>query len=154
MGIPRENVAYISPSHLGVQGPTDTTEGLFFSVRRPERHIRGSASWKVFCARPCPMSAFTAWSRSTKSYDRNEPTHDPVAHSHPSRSPPEQNHKSETCKVDEHSTVGKGRLTRSKRAHPCLRSPLLGPTKPQKHLQPIFNGGHKVKAGGTSNTFV
>ncbi|KAK5620140.1 hypothetical protein CRENBAI_001656 [Crenichthys baileyi] len=59
-----------------------------------------------------------------------------------------------TCKVDEHGTVGKDRLTRSKRAHPCLRSPLLGPTKPQKHLQPILNGGHKVEAGGTSNTFV
>ncbi|MEQ2166460.1 hypothetical protein GOODEAATRI_028347, partial [Goodea atripinnis] len=72
----------------GVQGPTDTTEGLFFSVRRPERHIRGSASWKVFCARLCPRSAFTTQSRSTESYDRNEPPHAYVAHCHVSRSPP------------------------------------------------------------------
>ncbi|MEQ2186822.1 hypothetical protein GOODEAATRI_032673 [Goodea atripinnis] len=88
MGIVRENVAHISPCRSGVPGPTDATEGSFFSVRRPERHIRGSASRKAFCARLCPRWAFTARSRSTKRYDQNEPTRDPVAHSHPSRSPP------------------------------------------------------------------
>ncbi|KAK5619932.1 hypothetical protein CRENBAI_004954 [Crenichthys baileyi] len=65
MGIARENVTHIYPSRSGVRGPADATGGSFFSVRGPERHIRGSASWKVFCARPRPRSAFAARSRST-----------------------------------------------------------------------------------------
>ncbi|KAK5624004.1 hypothetical protein CRENBAI_021894 [Crenichthys baileyi] len=72
----------------GVRGPTDATGGSFFSVRGPERHIRASASWKVFCARPRPRSAFAARSRSTDWPDRNEPPHAPVSRSHVSRCPP------------------------------------------------------------------
>ncbi|MED6257568.1 hypothetical protein ATANTOWER_026992 [Ataeniobius toweri] len=65
MGLMRENMAHMPPRRSEVQGLTDTTEGLFFSVRHPERHIRGSALWVAFCTRLCPRSVFTAQSRNT-----------------------------------------------------------------------------------------
>ncbi|KAK5617677.1 hypothetical protein CRENBAI_001809 [Crenichthys baileyi] len=89
MGVAREKSGPRSPRRRsGVRGPTDATGGSFFSVRGPERHIRGSASCKVFCARPRPRSAFAARSRSTDWPDRNEPPHAPVSRSHVSRCPP------------------------------------------------------------------